>query len=332
MEFRTNIKIRNPKHKINYQLGIMTLGSCFSNEIGKRLETIQFKTSNNHLGISFNPLSVVKHLDFMIKESKFTKESLIIHQGSHFHHDFHGKFSSENPDNLIKDLNQTVSIGHQTLKSIDTLILTLGTAFVFRRKKDGWIVNNCHKQNQDQFERILLSSQEISIAFKECVQKLLKFNPRLKIILTLSPVRHIRDGLVENQRSKAHLLVAIHDIVDTFSSCSYFESYELLMDELRDYRFYKEDMIHPTKQAVDFIINRFVENYMDEETQDYIQSFKKLQNQFLHKVLQPGTQMHADFLIRLKANVNQFIKSYPHVDFSMRLKEIEQTWLLFEKE
>ena len=266
MIFQTHIPLKKQKHHlINYNSKLLLLGSCFSENIGNKLSYYKFQTQQNPFGILFHPKAIETFITKVINEEKYTESDVFFHNERWHCFDAHSVVSSTSKEELLNTLNTNINSTYQHLKNTSHIIITLGTAWVYREIATDTLVANCHKIPQKKFLKELLTVEEVSESL-EAINSLIKsINPETTIIYTVSPVRHIKDGFIENQRSKAHLLSAIHQVVESRNNTHYFSSYEIMMDELRDYRFYAEDMIHPNQTAIDYIWEKFSEVWFSEQ-------------------------------------------------------------------
>ena len=294
--FRTLISAKKSHHDIQHQDRILSLGSCFAEHIGERLRQNKFSTIINPFGILYNPISISKSLHSLLDESLFTSKDLFSYMDLWHSFAHHGSFS--NPDQAIclAKINQQLSSAREQLKQSKYLLLTLGTAHVFRYKKTDEVVANCHKLPNTDFDRIRLSVSDISKSLSIVFEQLHQFFPDLQIIVSISPVRHLRDGHLENQRSKASLLLSLTEMEEQFKFVHYFPSYELLLDDLRDYRFYKEDMIHPNDTAINYIWDFFTTTYFNSTTTNLITKIEKILKASQHRPLRPSTKAHQQFI------------------------------------
>lgn len=258
MIFQTHIPLKKQKHHlINYNSKLLLLGSCFSENIGNKLSYYKFQTQQNPFGILFHPKAIETFIAKVINEEMYTENDVFFHNERWHCFDAHSVVSSTSKEELLNTLNTNINSTYQHLKNTSHIIITLGTAWIYREIATDTLVANCHKIPQKKFLKELLTVEEVSESL-EAINSLIKsINPETTIIYTVSPVRHIKDGFIENQRSKAHLLSAIHQVVESRNNTHYFPSYEIMMDELRDYRFYAEDMIHPNQTAIDYIWEKF---------------------------------------------------------------------------
>ncbi len=280
--YRTEIHPDKADFQIDHQSSILSMGSCFANSIGNKLQDHRFDISINPLGISFHPLVISQHLANCINGAELDEASLIRkgdREVSFLHHSSIGDVDGEELCKLVQDKYQST---FERLQSCDVLLITFGTAWGYRHKSLDQIVANCHKASQDHFSKELTDIQTIVWSYKVIFKRLQEQNPNLKIVMTVSPVRHWKDGAVENARSKAHLLSAVHELVDAFDHVHYFPAYELMTDDLRDYRFYKEDMLHPSDTGVNYVWKKFTESFMNDETRLINEKLVKLNKSKSH--------------------------------------------------
>jgi hypothetical protein len=310
--FKLDFQIPESENKISLADPIYLSGSCFSNEIGSKLNTFKFKTLCNPFGTIYNPVSIFKTLT-----GELDSDRIIESQQVYYHWDCHGNISGLSEKEVEEKVKIIQADSVEYLNNASYLILTLGSAFVYRESETNEIIANCHKLPSSYFKKVLLSQGEI-VASYSALQK--KFNNNLKIILTISPVRHIRDGLVENNLSKSILLEAVHEIVAQNENTEYFPAYEIMMDELRDYRFFARDMIHPSEEAVDYIWERFMETYFDTSTKKFVNDWNHILHAMKHVPFQPKSKKHQDFL---KNTVGKLKEMQGTVDVSGELKFIE---------
>lgn len=294
----TTVDIPAIDWKTGYDKKNMFIGSCFTENMGNRMSGLKFDVDINPFGILYNPLSIQNCLNFLLENRQFDETDLVYEDGlwhSFFHH---GKFSGENQEAVADEINERIRFSSDYIQKAGFLFVTFGTAWVYRHKQSGAVVSNCHKIPAAQFERFRLTIEEIAEGFSATIGALMAKNPELKIVFTVSPIRHWADGAVENQRSKAVLLLAVEQIIRHagFQNCAYFPSYEILMDELRDYRFYKEDMLHISGQAVDMIWNKFENWIVDAESQRIIPEIIKLQKALNHRPFNRNTHARLAFL------------------------------------
>lgn len=294
MHFRTELTVPESPKKITLQTQTLTLGSCFAEVIGSKLVENKIPTLSNPFGTLFNPLSITKLLHHALDEILPDERLYVEHQGVWFHYDFHSSLWGTSKEALRERLVTTLAAVKHWLSRTEVLIITLGTAFVYRHLKSGQLVANCHKTPNSAFQRELLRSEQIVAAFENVLAKL---PSSLHVIFTVSPVRHTRDTLPLNAVSKSLLRVACHELSE--QGHAYFPAYELLLDDLRDYRFYKPDLIHPNEQAEDYIFERFANAFFTKELQKFIQEWQKIRQALGHRPLYPNTASHRQFLKNL---------------------------------
>lgn len=274
IQFQTKVDIPRSKWDIKHSDKVLLIGSCFADEVGAHLVRSGFDAMVNPFGTLYNPASIAAMLLRSISEREYSADSpeLILDATTQRWHSWmhHSRFSSESRDELIERANATMLKVSDFLREADVLIVTLGTSIIYRLKDSGMLVANCHKQPDALFDRQRLSAYDIADQWQMLLQLLGSINPKLKVIFTVSPIRHKRDGMHINQISKGILLQAVDDIVSNGEQASYFPSYEIMMDELRDYRFYADDLIHPSSMAVEYIWQRFQDTYFTETTMDAV--------------------------------------------------------------
>ncbi|HEX6168797.1 MAG TPA: GSCFA domain-containing protein [Chitinophagaceae bacterium] len=304
MQFQLPIQIKAPEKQINYRDKILLTGSCFTEHIGNSLSDLKFSVLQNPNGILFDPRSVGSSLISYIENKKYTKKDLILLNEVWNSWEHHSRFSNINADECLRTINESQQQAHNFLKGADWLIITLGSSFSYRltdEARPGGLQNNhgvanCHRAPSQWFNKYLLSIDETISMLDDTYHRLKQFNPQLKMIFTISPVRHIRDGVIENNRSKARLIESVHHMVNKFPGLYYFPAYELVIDVLRDYRFYDVDMVHPNYPATEFVMEKFKEGFIDDQSQQLMEEIKKIVIARKHKALQPETNAHKTFL------------------------------------
>lgn len=302
-DFRTPLLITPSGWKIGLKSRILTVGSCFSDAIGGRLADHKFQTLVNPFGVIYNPLSIHKALDYCLSGQEPGAEAFGQHGDIHFHYDFHSTFSSLSLPDLKALLRKTLDSVSAVLPQTEFIMITYGTAWVYERTGSGEVVANCHKQPSALFRKRLISPEEITRSFSELVARLRKTSPGIRIILTVSPVRHVKETLELNSVSKATLRLACHQLVEENDAVEYFPAYELMMDDLRDYRFYKGDLIHPNEQAESLIWSAFLKRYADSEAINFTQKWAAILNGLHHKPFHPLSSGHKNFLLTLKSKL-----------------------------
>jgi hypothetical protein len=312
MSFRTIInqnEIQEPIKKIDYQSKIGLVGSCFVGNIGEKLSYFKFDNFVNPHGILFNPKAIETALSDIIQQKVYTKSDLVFEneRWHSLHH--HSDFSNSDSLQVLKIINKKIKKYHQTLNETTHLILTLGTAWAYHHIETDQLVANCHKIPQKNFIKRILSVDEIYKSLQNSIQMVQKLNPTIQIILTLSPVRHLKDGMLDDNRSKAHLLSAIHQVV-TDSKVSYFPSYEIIMDDLRDYRFYASDMIHPNQTAIDYVWDIFKSIWIDSNTHTTMKEVAYIQKGLNHSVFNPNSVQYIKFIEKINKKKEVLFNEY----------------------
>lgn len=307
MNLQTKIPLKpNLFNQIDYKSKVLLLGSCFSENIGEKFNYFKFQTLQNPFGILFHPLAIEKLITNAINEKEYLNEDIFFNNEQWHCFDVHSKLSHTNAEVLLSQLNNGIKETHLFLKEASHIIITLGTAWAYRYIETDDFVANCHKVPQKKFLKELLSIDEMVQSLDAIVGLVKTINPEVNFIFTVSPVRHIKDGFVENTQSKSHLIAAIYQILllrAESRSIDYFPSFEIMMDELRDYRFYKSDMLHPNKIAVDYIWERFVSVWVDLASKDTMEEVDKIQKGLRHKPFNPDSEAHQKFLLQIEDKI-----------------------------
>ena len=314
-KFQTVVEIPRFEWETGYSKKNIFMGSCFTENVGNKMAALKYDVDINPFGILYNPISVANGIRILLNEKEFTADDLIEHDGlwHSFYH--HGKFSSPNKNETLQTINSRIKTSAEYFKKSDFLFLTFGTAWVYKYKTTGKTVSNCHKILAKQFKRVRLSVDEIVEIYNKLLVDIKKINPALKVVFTVSPIRHWKDGAVENQRSKATLLLAIDEIIKhSKSSCEYFPSYEIMMDELRDYRFYTEDMIHISDVAIKHIWDKFESALISEASQKISKEVAKIIAAANHRPFNKFTKEHLSFLQKQLLKLEQLEQKYPFVN------------------
>ena len=302
LKLKLTLDAKPASYKINYGERLLLMGSCFTENIGLKLQAHLFETLENSHGILFNPVSVQNALMDIIANKKYTELDLFLLNDvwNSWHH--HSRFSGVTQTEALDKMNGAIQEAHSYLKSAHHLVITLGSAWLYTLNENvpnhmGMVVANNHKAPANWFTRKLLQPQELLSNLQSLVAALQSFNPNLHIVFTISPVRHLREGLVENNRSKAVLIQAVHDLVSMEKNIEYFPAYEYVIDDLRDYRFYSEDLVHPNYAATQYVWEKLVDTYMSAETQSIMKQVAELQLAFNHKPFFSGSTEHQKFLL-----------------------------------
>ena len=324
MQFTTKIPIQKSSFPIDYDSKILLLGSCFAENMGEKFDYFKFQTTINPFGIIFNSVSIEKLIRRSIEKRKFTENDIFFHNDLWHCFEVHSELSNSDKDAFLESLNDLISSTNKQLNDSTHIIITLGTSWVYQNIASNEIVANCHKVLQKQFTKELLSILQIEESLESIISLVHSVNPNCKFIFTVSPVRHMKDGFIENTLSKAHLIAAIHSVLNRKFSTSlelttqnniYFPAYEIMMDELRDYRFYAEDMLHPSQKAVDYIWIQFFENYISESQFGLMNDICSIQKGLNHRPFNPNTKSHQKFLEATKIKIGKIQEKLQHIHF-----------------
>jgi len=317
MKLQTQIPLKQQQPLIDYHSKVLLLGSCFVDNIGEKLDYFKFQSQSNPFGILFHPEAIERVITRIAQKQLFTEEDFFWHQERWQSLEVHSAYSDTDKLCLLSELNEKVTLEQQRLKEISHLVITLGTAWGYKHLESQKIVANCHKLPQHNFEKQLSRADEIQDSLQQIIKVFRKVNPEANIIFTVSPVRHLKDGFVENQRSKAHLIAAIHQCLETSNDTklTYFPSYEIVMDELRDYRFYGEDMIHLSKAAIHYIWERFSFSWLSPDTKEIMEQVDKIQSGLSHKPFNPNSAQYLEFKEKLQQKIAYISEKYPHMQF-----------------
>lgn len=329
MQFRTKIPILKSNNPIDYNSKIVSFGSCFAVNMAEKLDYFKFRNTCNPFGILFHPLAIEKLIDFAVSRKEFMEKDIFFHNENWHSFDAHSDLSNPNAATLIADLNDIVKSTRQQISKSSHIIITYGTSWIYRNLESKTIVANCHKVPQKEFSKAILSVEIIENSIKNTIGLIQKVNPNTNIIFTVSPVRHLKDGFVENQQSKAHLMTAIHQVIadrhpervipsaveGRVITTNYFPSYEIMMDELRDYRFYAEDMLHPSQVAIDYIWERFSETNISQESHSIMAEVEMIQKGLAHRPFNPNSESHIKFVANLTKKIVNLISQYKFMKF-----------------
>lgn len=314
LKFRTKIDIPSPDFQINYQYPILSVGSCFADEIGQRLQNMHYQVALNPFGVLYNPISIRNSVALLLNEYKFVEEDLFFHNGLWHSFQHHSSFSRVDKEACLLYINTALSNARKSLEETKVLILTFGTAWIYELEETGKVVSNCHKLPANNFERKRLTVDDILDSFGGLLEYLKIRLPDLQIIMTVSPVRHLKDGFAGNQMSKATLLLAVQELSEQLDYVHYFPAYEIMMDDLRDYRFYKEDLVHPNKMAVDYIWEEFSANFLSEKEEELRKKIAQLQRALAHRPFNPASTEHQKFVQKQLSTIKQLQKQAPYLD------------------
>jgi hypothetical protein len=320
MKFRTEIEPVDSGFKINLRDSIITVGSCFSEVIGSRLSENKLNCLCNPFGTVFNPSSIFKLLRHSLSKQPVHRHLFAENTDGYWNHfDFHSKFTSDSRENLESELLVIYDNVFQALRSCKVLVITLGTANIYELKSNNQVVANCHKQPQKMFNHRLLTLKEIQRDFQQFYDLLRMVNSKIKIIFTVSPVRHTRDGLKANSISKSLLRMACHSIEQENPNVSYFPSYEIMLDDLRDYRFYKSDLVHPNEMAEQYIFEHFTEIHFSDKLKEFMHDWQQIKNSLHHRPFRKESPAHQTFLAKLLEKLNNYNEK---VNVSTEIEEV----------
>ena len=315
MNFTTKVPIEKYPNPIDYNSKIISLGSCFAENIGEKFDYFKFQNSVNPFGIIFNSVSIEKLIHRIVNKIEFTENDIFFHNDLWHCYEVHSELSNANKEDFLVILNRVLLENFNAFSNATHIIITYGTSWVYRNKTSNEVVANCHKVPQNQFEKEILSVETIEKSIQNTISLIQKINPNCNFIFTISPVRHIKDGFVENQRSKAHLLTALHSSLFHLPTSNYFPSYEIMMDELRDYRFYANDMLHPSQSAIDYIWIKFFENYVSETEFNLMNQVCEIQRALKHRPFNPDSESHLKFLSNLNLKISKIQEVLPSIKF-----------------
>ncbi len=321
MKLQTNIPLNKADNQIDYQNKLLLIGSCFSENIGDKLAYYKFQSVQNPFGILFHPLAIETLISKAIKNEQYSEKDIFFLNERWHCFDAHSDLSDASKESLLKKLNTALKKANHRINNSTHILITLGTAWVYRNTKTKAVVANCHKVPQNEFSKELLSVDAVQKSLENTIQKIQSVNKKAQFIFTVSPVRHLKNGFTENQRSKAHLIAAIQNIVNSLSfgvgrGEHYFPSYELMLDELRDYRFYQADMIHPNQLAIDYIWEKFVEVFISSNSLQTMKRVEDIQKGLQHKPFNRESEQYRAFEKSLNDKISYLQKEYPFMKFT----------------
>lgn len=312
MEFRTQVPIHSKEPKLDHSSKVLLLGSCFVENIGKKLDHFKFQHLLNPFGILFHPAAIHDFLKNVRAEKRFLEEDIFYHQETWHYFGAHSELNSGEKSKILLTLNSAVTETKEFIETATHVVITPGTAWAYRFNETGEVVANCHKVPQKNFSKELLEVKEDLL---NCVKIIKELNPSAEIVFTVSPVRHLKDGTVENQRSKAKLIDGVHEVLAQTKNIHYFPSYEIIMDELRDYRFYAEDMLHPSSIAVDYIWEKFVNSWFSAEAAQVMKRIDGIQKGLSHRPFNETSKAHQQFKKSLQNRIRELEAQYPQIRF-----------------
>ncbi len=326
MEFRTTVKTGENRSWLHHSDSVVLLGSCFSDNIGAKMHAALFNATVNPMGTLYNPMSIARGVQRLIDCTPVAGQDLFMQGGVWNSFDFHSRHSLPDKQATIDRMNQRIEQGHQALKTAQLLTITLGTAIVYRLKSTGEVVANCHKVPQHEFERKMASMSDMTRELDSMLTSLHAFNPELRVILTVSPIRHIADGLDTNSLSKAALRVAINEAIAPHCEyCDYFPAFEIMLDDLRDYRFYSSDMVHPSDVAVEYIWQAFQATYLDDHSALAVSRCERVHKRLQHRPMSANRETIERFNADTASVVRNLVKEYPYLAQHPQLQKVLQT-------
>lgn len=315
--FITPVETIRTKVEITHECPILVMGSCFAENIGKRLATGKFICEENPFGVLYNPLSIATALRQMMEGRTYDEASpeLVEHGGLWHSLMHHGSFSASTREECLTRINERLTKAHTFLPQTRLILITFGTAYVYRHREKGMVVGNCHKLSERSFTRERLATEEIVTEYTALIESLIRMNPDVHLLFTVSPIRHLRDGLHANQLSKATLLLAIDRLCQLMpEQCSYFPAYEIMMDELRDYRFYADDMMHPSPLAIEHIWRHFADIFFPQQTKKFLQAWEEIRQALDHRPFHPEGEAYKQFLSQIELRIHRLKEKYPNFD------------------
>ena len=322
--FRTPVDIPGYPFRMEYKHKYIAVGSCFASHIGDRLHSLKFNIAVHPCGILYNPISISRCLKLILGETKLGEDDFIFNNDLWFSWDHHGKFSNADKKELTQQINRELSKAREKIGNETIMLITLGTAHTWIIKDKARTVANCHKLPIQSFDRKRPSIDEHFNALDEVFQLLFKSHPNLKILMSVSPVRYRRDGWTESNRSKAVLHLTVERLCHKHQNVYYFPAYELIMDDLRNYRFYAEDMLHPSATAVDYVWEKMEAALMDQETQNLSKQISKVVRSLHHKPLKAGSKQTKNWLDKIQIQIDEITSNYPEIDFMAEQAQLKE--------
>lgn len=323
MRFRTEVDINKTPFSIGYNTPTLFIGSCFTENIGAIMRENKMPVIINPFGVVYNPYSICNSLQNLIENKKYTESDIQFKNGLWFSYDHHTRYSAENKNDCMQRINQTINEGHEILNKLQNLVVTFGTARLYRLISNGKVVANCHKVPAKEFDHQLMDVEEIVELWDNLISTLISKNQSLKIIFTVSPIRHWKDGAEGNQLSKSTLIVAVYKLIKKFpDNAFYFPSYEIMMDDLRDYRFYDDDMLHPSSKAIDYIWEKFQKSYIDKNSVEMIAKIQKVMQAVRHRPFNPKTAEHQKFIKQTLLAMEEIKLIFPEVNFDSEIEKL----------
>jgi len=325
----TKVQVPEFSEKISHSSSVFLSGSCFTEHISHKLERYKYSILSNPFGILYNPGSIARSIERIVKLEYFHLDELVFHDGLYHSLDHHGSFSGKNQDEVLDQINATIQSAHDQLKNCAFAFISPGTSKVYRHEETQAIVGNCHKLPASAFTHEQLSLIECSTALNNIYTSLKSIAPNVRVIWTVSPVRHLKDGLIENQQSKATLLLSIMENMKAHADTGYFPAYEIMVDELRDYRYYDRDMTHPSPLAIDIIWETFENAFIHHQSIEKHTAIEKVKRAMEHRILHENKDATNSFANGQIKNIDQLQNQYPDLNWEDERSHFEA---LIEKE
>lgn len=324
MQLQTYIPLPKPDFEITHEHSLMSLGSCFSENIGRYFEQLKFPIIVNPFGQQYNPASIAQGVTRLLHPTPYTENDLLFHNELFHSFDHHSDFSRPAPAPALEAMNSALEYASAHLRETDVVFITLGTSHCFEWKENKKIVSNCHKIPAKNFERKLLSASESVAILSETIEQLISVKPNIKIVFTVSPIRYLAFGAFENSVSKGNLFSAINTLLERYANVSYFPSYEIVIDELRDYRFYAEDMLHPNATAISYVFEKIQQVYFSEKTQQLNRQIREITQACSHRPRNPESVAHKQFLAKYIAKIQALSAEFPLLHFEPEMEKLMQ--------
>ncbi|MEL4306547.1 GSCFA domain-containing protein [Joostella sp. CR20] len=315
MKLQTQVPLTTANNQIDYTSKVLLMGSCFVENIGEKLNFYKLQTLVNPFGILFHPKALENNIERIVTQKEFTENDIFFLNERWHSFEVHSALSNPNKEAFLNNLNSALEATLKSIQSATHIVFTLGTAWGYKHLETQKLVANCHKVPQTKFSKQLLSVSETETSLANITALIEQLNPKAEIIFTVSPVRHLKDGFTENQHSKAHLISAVQSTITKSSKFNYFPAYEIMMDELRDYRFYAEDMIHPNKTAISYIWEKFQQIWISSKAETTMKDVEKIQNGLQHRPFNTESDEFKKFQEKLQQKIMYLSEKHPHITF-----------------
>lgn len=319
-DHRTKIEQLNNEWKLNYSDNFWCIGSCFANHLFQYLSKFKFATRPHPYGIVYNPMAIANQIVQVVNANMYTQDDLVSYKDIWSSRMHHSDYNGMNLDDVLNRINYEIKESNKNIRNINCLIITLGTSYVYRELITDEDVSNCHKRPGNLFKKRLCTVDEMTSSLERAISLVRNINPDVKIIFSISPIRHVKNGLINDQRSKAALILVAHTLCDILGNATYFPSFEIMMSDLRDYRYYERDMIHPSELAVDYILGNFKNKYFNSDTIQLMREMNRVFSDLAHKPFNPMSADHLEFKNQVANKIYALIGAYPNLNFD---KEIE---------